>query len=313
MTDVSSATIAEQPALPEPVGCEWLCWCSHQNGAEAKVCTACTTPRALDDKLQNSACDQSTFESKGETEESLAPCERILALVVRADANMGAGKIAEQCCLATLSSAWSATQQPPATRKALAEWRVGGQTKAVFQCEGASTFTKLQARAAVCGVPALLIQDKGEPTVLAVGPATASELELVTGQLQTLDWHSVDAVDGQGMESESLTTQRTLALSLLQQVLHAEPDTETKKIKPNAKCPCGSSKKYKKCCSSKDLAKKEKQANLNKVLTTVLGKSAMPTTNSSTSGQAQFHHARGERVLAFRKQGEYGAKKYIKP
>ena len=28
---------------------------------------------------------------------------------------------------------------------------------------------------------------------------------------------------------------------------------KAKKIKPNAKCPCGSGKKYKKCCRNKDV------------------------------------------------------------
>ena len=38
-----------------------------------------------------------------------------------------------------------------------------------------------------------------------------------------------------------------------------EPNSMSKKIKPNEKCPCSSGKKYKKCCSKKDKEKKQEE------------------------------------------------------
>eukprot|EP00750_Incisomonas_marina_P013482 INCI17410.1.p1 GENE.INCI17410.1~~INCI17410.1.p1 ORF type:complete len:346 (-),score=64.36 INCI17410.1:291-1328(-) len=334
--DKVTTDTSEVPQLPQPVDtgddsaaavvAQWRCWCSRRNSVASNECAGCTTPRVAQSLLNLSAAAKD--ESKGESaEDSKQPDEETealasahtMALVVRSDLGFGAGKIAEQCCLATLSAVWRISQSQSSNSKEhqasqtgpMAEWLAGGAVKTVLSCEDDVAFTKLEARAAVCGIPSVCIHENTKRTVLVLGPAPNDELELVVGQLSPLDWQALEPVEGQGMDAEDLPEKLGMALSLLERVVTAEPEAELKKLKPNAKCHCGSSKKYKKCCASKDLAQKEVHAELNKTMTSVLGKMAGPP--APVSQAEKNRNNRGARVLAFRKQGEYGARKYIKP
>jgi peptidyl-tRNA hydrolase len=284
-----------------------------------------------------------------------------LALVVPADCGLGAGKLAEQCCLAMLAAVWRVTQGGVAAALPLTEdvdrasavwWHSTGKPTRVLSCESAATLTKLQARAAVCGLPTATVggRQSGNSSVLAVGPASAEELELVTGQLAPLAWRALPAVEGQGMDAPELAAQRAVALGLVRNVLatctssscsstgsdsssssssRSGGSSSSKAQKPNAVCLCGSGKKYKKCCSVRDQAEREQHAALLIAVDRVLGKDAaavlanaepagggggcgLPSSSAGERRDGGNLNAVG-RVAAYRKQGEFGAKKYIKP
>ena len=292
----------------------WNCWCSFQNDSSNSVCTVCTTPKT---QVEYFVAPSADLESKGENGESV-PGKSLMealamVLVVRTDLGLGRGKIAEQCCLATLGKAWQAQSQG-SNFHLVQHWTHAGARKQIRCCKDEPTLKKLEARSAVCGVPALVFSDNDQPTVLVVGPATTNELELITGQLPVLSWQDLPTIEGQGMDDEKLMQRRSQALVLLNKVLHNEKmEGNVKKLKPNAKCHCGSSKKYKKCCASKDIAKKEKAAEMNKLLASVAGQSTQSAKPTATPGDREKHHLQTERVARYRKQGEYGVKKYIKP
>ena len=77
--------------------------------------------------------------------------------------------------------------------------------------------------------------------------------------------------------------------------------TNNKKIKPNEKCPCGSGKKYKKCCGKKKGKGRGSRSN-----------DALPLVGQYNSGRPDLRFKVGDLVQAFAGQGEWINGKIIK-
>jgi PTH2 family peptidyl-tRNA hydrolase len=312
---------------------------------ENSVVGAPDLPQPVDDAVASATGDaeEDTKQEACDGEEALSSVY-VLALVVRSDLGMGRSKIATQCGIATLAAVWRSFHQPAGSD--VPDWRASGEEKVVLSCDGDVAFSKLCARAAVCGIETLAVLEHGERTVLAVGPAPAADLQLVTGELAPLDLtkvvveveaeagagaSAVDATAEKEAEEKELAAKREAASALLPRVAAAaaaanddagEDLAARTKFKPNAKCHCGSGNKYKKCCAAMDLALKQAQDELTEAVVAVLGK-ANADAAADTGGGKRAGGAvptaknkpvdRGVKVMAFRKQGEYGPKKFIKP
>lgn len=291
----------------------------HQSSASgaATSCSLSSSDNESDGEKETKNSDEGGRVNKVET---LSEVHRIV-LIVRTDLKQGAGKVAEQCCLATLSAVWNAkTNGDALEEETLSLWFQDGEQKSIFAVDSDVAMSKLEARVAVCGLPIRSIFNEGNRTVLAIGPATTEELDIVTEQMKLLNWTELDIVEGHELNNEQLIHNRTSAQDLTSKINTMQSFTkiEKKKIKPNSKCPCGSRKKYKKCCAGKDAALKQEKLDIQTSLNRLLGDSAsndqmISSVNGLTCSEKLAKAQRGERVLKFRKQGEYGAKKYIKP
>jgi PTH2 family peptidyl-tRNA hydrolase len=110
-----------------------------------------------------------------------------LALVVRTDLAMGRGKL---CAQAAHGAVLAAAAAPPAL---LAAWVRGGQPKVVLRAASEAALRALLAAAGAAGVRAALVTDAGRtqvpagtPTVVAVGPAAAAEVDALCGAMKLL-------------------------------------------------------------------------------------------------------------------------------
>mmetsp|Transcript_32958 Transcript_32958/g.104319 ORF Transcript_32958/g.104319 Transcript_32958/m.104319 type:complete len:454 (-) Transcript_32958:505-1866(-) len=114
-----------------------------------------------------------------------------LVLAVRTDLDMNKGKIAAQCCHAALEAYRRGMQASP---EAVVAWEGCGEpTICVKAPKGQDQLNALEAVARACDVPACRVVDAGRTqvasgttTVLAVGPAPAGIVDLVTGRLRLL-------------------------------------------------------------------------------------------------------------------------------
>ncbi|KAK4241078.1 peptidyl-tRNA hydrolase PTH2-domain-containing protein [Achaetomium macrosporum] len=121
-----------------------------------------------------------------------------LVLVVRSDLGMTKGKIAAQCSHATLAcykTLLRAAQRDPqsAEAKILRQWERMGQAKIAVQVKSEDELLELMGKARSLGVTAEVIADAGRTqiasgsrTVLGVGPAPKSMVDMVTGHLKLL-------------------------------------------------------------------------------------------------------------------------------
>jgi len=134
----------------------------------------------------------------GEANEGNPNEECKLVLVVRTDLGMTKGKIAAQCshatlaCYKTLVSAQTKNSQS-AEAKLLQRWERLGQAKIAVQVKSEEEMLELMGKARSLGITAEVIQDAGRTqidpgslTVLGVGPAPKSQIDLVTGGLKLL-------------------------------------------------------------------------------------------------------------------------------
>ena len=111
-----------------------------------------------------------------------------MVLVVRQDLKMGKGKAAAQCCHATLAAYKQAKRKCPDT---LRVWEATGQPKITVKVESEEELMTLLAKARSLGLVSYVVADAGRTqiapgshTVLAVGPAPGSQVDLVTGGLK---------------------------------------------------------------------------------------------------------------------------------
>ena len=106
------------------------------------------------------------------------------AIVARADLGMGEGKLAAQVAHASLQA------YEEAETSAQKEWQGSGQKKVVLQANGESDLFELAEKAKAERVPHAIIRDAGHTqldpgtvTALAVGPASDTRVDAVTGDL----------------------------------------------------------------------------------------------------------------------------------
>ncbi|KAH7040215.1 peptidyl-tRNA hydrolase PTH2-domain-containing protein [Microdochium trichocladiopsis] len=134
----------------------------------------------------------------GDAKEGNANEECKLVLVVRTDLGMTKGKIAAQCshatlaCYKTLSRAQSKNPSS-AEARILQRWERLGQAKIAVQVKSEDEMLELMGKARSLGITAEVIQDAGRTqidpgslTVLGVGPAPKSQVDLITGGLKLL-------------------------------------------------------------------------------------------------------------------------------
>lgn len=111
-------------------------------------------------------------------------------IIVRADLDMGKGKMAAQCCHASLLSYLEAQRQDKDTAK---RWLDSGQKKIVLKVEDEEALRKLSAAFKFKKVPCALVDDAGltqlppgTTTALGVGPWKSGEIDQFTGKLKLL-------------------------------------------------------------------------------------------------------------------------------
>lgn len=111
-----------------------------------------------------------------------------LVLVVRTDLGMGRGKIAAQAAHAAVAAALARLG-----RADFDQWLREGQPKVVLRAGSAEQLDEIAGRAEAAGLPVQVIHDAGRtqlapgtPTCCSVGPAEASRIDPVTGDLTLL-------------------------------------------------------------------------------------------------------------------------------
>lgn len=112
------------------------------------------------------------------------------AIVVRADIKMSAGKIAAQCCHASLEAYKIAKKRKPALVK---KWEMQGSKKVVLKADSLEELLALAETARKFSLSFSRIADaglteipEGTVTAIAVGPAASKDVDRVTGKLETL-------------------------------------------------------------------------------------------------------------------------------
>ena len=103
-------------------------------------------------------------------------------------AKMGHGKIAAQCCHATLGAYKRAQKRCPG---AVEGWEYTGQAKIAVKCPTEEELMRLRDEAAERGISFYLVLDAGRTqiapnskTVLAIGPAPVSVMDEFTKHLK---------------------------------------------------------------------------------------------------------------------------------
>jgi PTH2 family peptidyl-tRNA hydrolase len=111
-----------------------------------------------------------------------------LVLVVRADLDMGRGKIAAQVAHAAVAAALAAQGSP-----GFRAWLLEGQPKVVLRVGSAEELGQIAGGARAAGLAAEIIRDAGRTQLLpgtatccAIGPAENSRIDAVTGSLSLL-------------------------------------------------------------------------------------------------------------------------------
>jgi PTH2 family peptidyl-tRNA hydrolase len=108
-----------------------------------------------------------------------------MVLVVRTDLGMTAGKIAAQCVHAALGCVRGSDTIP------LAIWEGSGEATVCLRCDSYAEMQALEAAAQQQGLVTYIVRDAGRTqieagssTVLAIGPAVRSRIDVVTGHLK---------------------------------------------------------------------------------------------------------------------------------
>lgn len=111
-------------------------------------------------------------------------------IVVRADLKMGKGKLAAQCCHASLSSYKKVLKSSPETIK---KWEAEGQAKVVLKVDSEAELFEYFQKGKDAGIPCEIICDGGrtqlEPgtyTCFAAGPWAEISLDKIFGKLKLL-------------------------------------------------------------------------------------------------------------------------------
>lgn len=127
-------------------------------------------------------------EWEGKDEASWQPHKMVLC--VRTDLKMGKGKIAAQCCHATLGAYKRAVKRTP---NAIKTWEMLGQAKVCLKVDSEQELLALADRAAAAGLVHYLVVDAGRTqiapdtkTVLGIGPAPVSAVDQVSGHLKLM-------------------------------------------------------------------------------------------------------------------------------
>lgn len=113
-----------------------------------------------------------------------------MVLCVNMSLNMGKGKIAAQCCHATLGAYKMAVKK---NKLAVQYWEFTGAAKVAVKVNSNEQLAEIQKKATAAGLVTYLVQDAGKTqiafgsrTVVAIGPASVAEFEGITSDLKLL-------------------------------------------------------------------------------------------------------------------------------
>ena len=114
-----------------------------------------------------------------------------MVLIIRTDLNMTKGKVAAQCCHATLANYENALEGNSKQVEWLSIWKENGQAKITLKTDSEEDLVHLRRRALEIGLIANYIRDAGRTqiaagsmTVLAIGPAPVHLIDSITGHLK---------------------------------------------------------------------------------------------------------------------------------
>ncbi|XP_042215351.1 uncharacterized protein LOC121861549 isoform X3 [Homarus americanus] len=160
--------------------------------AVEKYCSICTV-------CQQRGAQKNTAPLKHDIAKGIRKCRQVkfrckvlgefkLVLVVRDDLKMGKGKVAVQCCHATLKAYKQIQKMNP---KVLRAWEMNGQPKVILKVNDEATMMDVTSLAMDAGMITSLIHDAGcsqiapeSPTVLGLGPGSVEVLDQITGHLK---------------------------------------------------------------------------------------------------------------------------------
>lgn len=149
-----------------------------------------TPPRLLIKPTPESILEAERAEEDSLSDSDLVPAgvELKMVICVRTDLSMSKGKIAAQCGHAVLGAYKIAKRITPEYVKAW-EWRA--QAKITLKVDSEAQMDEIAAAARAAGLPSIVIEDAGRTevapgtrTVLGIGPAPRSEMDVVTGKLK---------------------------------------------------------------------------------------------------------------------------------
>ncbi|GLD93574.1 hypothetical protein PINS_up002166 [Pythium insidiosum] len=136
------------------------------------------------------ADDESSSDGEWEGKDELSWQPHKMVLCVRTDLKMGKGKIAAQCCHATLGAYKRAVKRTPNAVKA---WEMLGQAKVCLKVDSEEEMMSLAEAATACGLINYVVVDAGRTqiapdskTVLGIGPAPIDAINEVTGHLKLM-------------------------------------------------------------------------------------------------------------------------------
>ncbi|TDH68963.1 hypothetical protein CCR75_000282 [Bremia lactucae] len=125
-----------------------------------------------------------------EGEDSVSWVPHKMVMCVRTDLKMGKGKIAAQCCHATLGAYKRALKRAP---DAIRSWETLGQAKVCLKIDSEAELMALAEKAAEHGLVNYVVIDAGRTqiapdskTVLSIGPAPLKAIDEVTGHLKLM-------------------------------------------------------------------------------------------------------------------------------
>ncbi|POM67434.1 Peptidyl-tRNA hydrolase [Phytophthora palmivora] len=125
-----------------------------------------------------------------EGEDSVSWVPHKMVLCVRTDLKMGKGKIAAQCCHATLGAYKRALKRTP---DAVRAWEMLGQAKVCLKVDSEEEMLLLAEKAAERGLVNYVVVDAGRTqiapeskTVLGIGPAPLKAIDEITGHLKLM-------------------------------------------------------------------------------------------------------------------------------
>lgn len=145
---------------------------------------------ADEDLMSDSDFDDEDDDDDDDDEEPLKQ-----VMVVRTDLKMGKGKIAAQCCHASLGAfrRASSPRAPEVWQTWLRRWLIIGQTKVAVKCPSEEEMAEVAENARANNVPFYVVADAGRTqiaagsrTVCAVGPAPVSVVDALCSQFKLL-------------------------------------------------------------------------------------------------------------------------------
>ncbi|KAE9218621.1 hypothetical protein PF002_g16450 [Phytophthora fragariae] len=158
---------------------------NSSSNAESK-----SSETAVESRSEASSRSSSGSSEDWEGEDSASWVPHKMVMCVRTDLKMGKGKIAAQCCHATLGAYKRASKRTP---DAVRAWEMLGQAKVCLKVDSEEEMLALAERAAEHGLVNYVVVDAGRTqiapdskTVLSIGPAPLKAIDEITGHLKLM-------------------------------------------------------------------------------------------------------------------------------